>query len=244
MIDLSFVSLGLIGFCAFLIGFSKTSVGGLGIVSVPLIALAVPGPESTGLLLPILVIADLAAVFFYHRGCDWNIFRKIFPITAIGVVIGYFVMDSLPRDVFSSVLGGIILVMLLIGWGLERRPVLAIGNNFLTWVVGVCAGISTMVANAAGPLLGIYLLQQGLPKNNFVGTRSVYFLLLNLFKIPFSASLGFITVSSLKINLATIPIIALGAIAGVQLLKIINVMVFKWVIRGAATISAIKLLVG
>ncbi len=242
MTELSILSLGIIGFCAFLIGFSKTSVGGLGIVVVPLIAIAVPGPESTGLLLPILVVADFAAVLFYHRACDWSVIFRIFPTTAIGVVAGYLVMDILPRQIFGQVLGGIIIVMLLIGWIIEKKPISPFGNRFFTWFVGICAGISTMVANAAGPLLGIYLLQQGLPKHNFVGTRSVFFLMLNVFKMPFSANLGLITFTSLKLNIATIPLILIGAIVGTKLLKIINIHVFKWIIRGAATISAIKLL--
>lgn len=242
MSTLSYYSLVYIALSAFLIGFSKTSVGGLGILVVPLIALAVPGPESTGLLLPILVAADLAAVIFYHRTCDWNVFFKIFPITAIGVVIGYMIMDRLPYEIFSSILGGIILAMVLIGWLLEKKPISPTGNHYLTWVVGICAGISTMVANAAGPLLGVYLLQLGLPKNNFVGTRSVYFLVLNMYKIPFSAHLGLITFTSLKINVAVLPVIFAGALIGMKVLKIINIRIFKWIIRLAATISAIKLI--
>lgn len=92
--------------------------------------------------------------------------------------------------------------------------------------------------------MGIYLLQQGLPKNNFVGTRAWYFLMLNLFKLPFSAHLGFVTLSSLRINLYTLPLIVLGALIGVADLKYIDVSLFKWIVRIAASVSAIKLLVG
>jgi uncharacterized protein len=231
-----------IAISAFLVGFSKTSVGGLGIIVVPLIALAVPGPESTGLLLPMLVMADIIAVIAYHRSCEWALFRRIFPITAIGVGIGYLIMDRLPRDLFSSILGTIILAMLIVGWILENYPVSPGGNRIITWVVGISAGISTMVANAAGPLMGIYLIQQGLPKKEFVGTRSWYFLMLNVFKLPFSARLGFVTLSSLKINFYALPLILIGALIGVAVLKFINVTLFKWIVRTAATVSAIKLL--
>ncbi|MEJ2155729.1 MAG: sulfite exporter TauE/SafE family protein [Desulfobacteraceae bacterium] len=162
-----------IAISAFLVGFSKTSVGSLGIVVVPLIALAVPGPESTGLLLPMLAMADVLAVIAYHRSCEWTVFRRIFPLTAIGVVIGYLIMDRLPRDIFGSILGALILFMLAVGWMLEKRPVSPTGNRIITWVVGICAGISTMVANAAGPLMGIYLLQQGLPQLVLPDAQSV-----------------------------------------------------------------------
>lgn len=240
---LSLVAISYIAFSALLIGFSKTSVGGLGILAVPLMAIAVPGPASTGLLLPILVMADAMAVIAYHRSCEWPVILRIFPITAIGVCIGYLIMDFLPHAIFSPILGTIILVMLTVSLILEKHPVSPTGNRIITWGVGICAGISTMVANAAGPLMGIYLLQQGLPKNNFVGTRACYFLMLNLFKLPFSAQLGFITLSSLKINLYASPLIVIGALIGVAVIKFINVSLFKWIVRIAATVSAIKLFV-
>jgi uncharacterized membrane protein YfcA len=238
------VSILYIAISAFLVGFSKTSVGGLGILVVPLIAIAMPGPESTGLLLPMLVIADIIAVIAYHRSCEWAVVRRIFPLTAIGVGIGYLIMDRLPRDIFSSILGTIVLFILIVGWILEKHPVSPTGNRIITWVVGICAGISTMVANAAGPLMGIYLIQQGLPKKNFVGTRSWYFLMLNLFKLPFSTRLGFVTLSSLMINLYALPLIFIGALIGVAVLRFIDVMLFKWIVRIAAVVSAIKLLMG
>jgi uncharacterized protein len=240
---LPLVSILCVAISAFLVGFSKTSVGGLGILVVPLIAIAVPGPESTGLLLPMLAMADIIAVIAYHRSCDWSVVRRIFPLTAIGVGIGYLIMDRLPRDIFGSILGTIILAILIVGWILEKHPVSPTGNRIITWVVGICAGISTMVANAAGPLMGIYLIQQGLPKINFVGTRSWYFLMLNLFKLPFSTRLGFVTLSSLKINFYALPLILIGALIGVAVLKYINVTLFKWIVRIAAAVSAIRLLV-
>jgi uncharacterized membrane protein YfcA len=243
-LPLTFESILVIALSAFLVGFSKTSVGGLVILVVPLIALAVPGPESTGLLLPMLAMADVLAVMAYHRSCEWTVFKRIFPITAIGVVIGYLIMDHLPHDIFGPILGALVLFLLAIGWILEKRPVSPTGNRIITWIVGISAGISTMVANAAGPLMGIYLLQQGLPKKNFVGTRSWYFLVLNLFKLPFSTHLGFVTASSLKINFFALPLIVIGALVGVVVLKFINVTLFKWIIRTVATVSAVKLLIG
>jgi uncharacterized membrane protein YfcA len=100
-----------------------------------------------------------------------------------------------------------------------------------------------MIANAAGPLLGLYFLQLGLPKKNFVGTRSWYFLLLNLYKLPFSANLGLITIDTLTINFFLIPFIIMGAFIGVKLVAIIHFDYFKWIIRGAALAAVIKIIV-
>lgn len=244
MTDLSLMFLICIGVSAFLIGFSKTSVGGLVIVVVPLAAIAVPGPESTGLILPMMIAADFLAVVSYYQSCEWKIICRIFPITAIGVAIGYLIMGWLPREIFSPVLGILIIIMMVIGWIVEEKPVPPIGSRIITWFVGICAGISTMIANAAGPLMGIYLLQQGLPKANFIGTRSMFFLLLNLYKLPFSSHLGLVTPSSLKLNILFLPLIILGAYTGVKVLKYIKLSVFKQIVRIAALLSAAKLLFG
>lgn len=244
MTTLSITALTYIALSAFIIGFSKTSIGGLGIVAVPLIAFAVPGPESTGLLLPILIVGDIIAVVLYHRTCDWSVVLKIFPITAIGVVLGYLIMDQLPAEIFNPVLGIIIIMMISLGIIVEKKPIPPVGNRIITWVVGICAGVSTMVANAAGPLMGLYLLQQGLPKEKFVGTRCWFFLLLNLYKLPFSSSLGLVSPTSLQINLCTLPLILLGAFIGFKVLKYIQMKFLKRIVRIAAMLAALKLLFG
>ncbi len=244
--ELSFESMGLLFTSAFLVGFSKTSVGGLGIIVVLLMALVFPGKSSPGVLLPMLVVADVFAVIFYRHDCQWKIIMKIFPLTAFGVVIGYFIVDMISQEVFHFTLGFIILSMLGLGILLEKIHVPSfqnpICNTIFTIIIGTLAGIATMLANAAGPLLAIYFLQLGLPKTTFVGTRSWYFLLLNLYKVPFSANLGLITWESLKWNLICLPVILLGAFAGLQFLKKINMVVFKWLIRGAALIVSMKLI--
>ena len=224
---------------ALLVGFTKTSVGGVGILAVLLMALAIPGKASPGVLLPMLIVADIFAVIYYRRHCNWSILLKLFPMTAIGVIIGYFAVDLVPVEVFEKVIGATILFML--GFEIlvpKRREAPAI----LTAFVGMFAGISTMVANAAGPIFGVYLLQMGLPKKEFVGTRSWFFLLVNIFKIPFSANLGLVTVETLKLDLMFVPVIFVGAYLGYKFLGMINMAAFKWLIRAAVLLSATKLL--
>lgn len=224
---------------AFLVGFTKTSVGGVGILAVLLMALAIPGKGSPGVLLPMLIVADVFAVIYFRRHCNWGILLKLFPSAATGVVIGYFAVDIIPVSVFEKVIGATILFML----GFELLvPAKRNAPAILTVFVGIFAGFATMVANAAGPIFGVYLLQMGLPKNEFVGTRSWYFLILNVFKIPFSANLGLITVETLKLDLMFVPVIFIGAYLGYKFLGMINMSTFKWLIRAAVLISATKLL--
>jgi uncharacterized protein len=238
--DLQFLYVGL---AAFLVGFSKTSVGGVGILAVLLMALAFPGKASPGVLLPMLIMADIIAVIYYRRACQWRILVRMFPLTAFGVVLGYLLTDIIPPDVFARIIGLLILSML----GLEilvRQPGVLrhLHGWFWTAFVGSIAGVATMVANAAGPVFGVYLLQMGLTKQEFVGTRSWFFLLLNIFKIPFSASLGLITTETLKLNLVSFPVILTGAALGYVFLKYINLTVFKWLIRAAVLVAATRLI--
>ncbi len=240
--ELSALQAGYIAAAALLVGFTKTSVGGVGILAVLLMALAVPGKASPGVLLPMLIVADIFAVVYYRRHCDWKILVRIFPATAVGIAVGYLIVDAIPARVFEIVIGGIILAMLVMGLGIEKyRPAFSSGGVW-AGAVGLVAGIVTMIANAAGPVFGIYLLQLGLNKQSFVGTRSWLFLVINIFKVPFSASLGLITVDSLLLNLMTVPLIFLGAYLGFRVLKLINLELFKWLIRAAALVAAFRLI--
>ena len=241
--DLSYFAIGCVTLSALLAGFSKTSVGGVGILMVLLMAMAFPGKASPGVLLPMLIVADIFAVIYYRRDCNWSILIRILPMTAVGIFIGYLIVDLIPFEVFEKVIGFIILAMVVMGLMLERSKQSFTESGLWTYLVGVVAGIVTMIANAAGPVFGVFLLQMGLTKTSFVGTRSWYFLLLNIFKVPFSANLGLITADSLKLNLMFIPVIFVGAFLGVKFLKMINLTAFTWLIRITALIAALRLIV-
>ncbi|VAW21561.1 hypothetical protein MNBD_ALPHA11-1407 [hydrothermal vent metagenome] len=228
---------------AALIGFTKTSVGGVGILAVLLAALAFPGKASPGILLPMLIVADIVAVIYYRRDCQWSILIKLFPATIIGVVLGFFIVDLAPPEFFQKLIGAIILVMLLINLSIEYGGKHQFGGWLVTSFVGIFAGAASMVANAAGPVFGIFLLQMGLSKEKFVGTRSWFFLVMNIMKLPFSISLGLITPETLTLNLYAIPIILAGAWLGIKVLKMINLNMFTWLIRTAVIIAIIRLLV-
>jgi hypothetical protein len=108
--------------------------------------------------------------------------------------------------------------------------------------MGVLAGFTTLVANAAGPLMALYLLAMRLPKMEFVGTGAVFFLLLNLFKVPFMVNLGLITSDSFGVNLALAPAVWLGAWAGRKLLRRLNQKLFENLALGLAAVAGLHLL--
>ncbi len=242
MFDLGMQEVVYVLLAAAIVGFTKTSVGGVGILAVLLIALAFPGKASPGVLLPMLIVADIMAVIYYRRDCKWEIILRLLPPTIVGVVIGFIIVDFVPVDVFRTFLGYLILAMLGLNLLVEYNKKNISGNGFFTYFTGSIAGASSMIANAAGPVFGIYLLQMGLKKEEFVGTRSWFFLVMNIIKVPFSLSLGLITPQSLTLNLWCVPVILAGAYFGAKVLKLINLAVFKWLIRAAIIIAAIRLI--
>ncbi len=242
MLDLSILTIVYIALAAFFVGFSKTSVGGAGVIYVLLMALAFPGKASVGILLPMLIVGDIIAVIYYKRDCDWKIILKMFPLTALGVVLGYFIVDILSQEVFNVALGIVILIMLVLGHFLEDRTLAKSSNKLVSNFVGLLAGMSSMLANAAGPLVSVYFLQLKLSKLVFVGTASWYFLLLNLFKIPFSTNLGLINWDTLTLNLLYVPLILLGAYVGVKFLREIDMKFFTLLVKIASLLVSIKLI--
>ncbi len=240
--DISTLHLVYIGLAAFLVGFTKTSVGGVGILAVLLMALAIPGKASPGVLLPMLIAADIMAVLYYRRSCQWGILLALMPAAFVGVVMGSAVLWALPDLRFERIIGFIILAMLVMDLGLGEVIRRFARGRLMAVVIGMIAGAVSMIANAAGPVFGIYLLQMGLSKAQFVGTRSWYFLVMNLAKLPFAISLGLVSKGTLMLNLMFLPVIVLGAVLGYGFLKYINIAPFKWLIRLTALVAAARLI--
>jgi uncharacterized protein len=115
-------------------------------------------------------------------------------------------------------------------------------NPMLAGGVGVVAGVSTMIANAAGPIMSVYLLAMKLPKLEFIGTSSWYFLVVNLFKVPFGLNLGIINVQSLLFDLKLVPFVLLGAFLGKPILERINQVWFERIALVFAFFSGLRLL--
>lgn len=242
--DLTTLQYFYIGMAAFLVGFTKTSVGGIGVLAVLLMALAVPGKASPGVLLPMLIAADIMAVIYYRQACQWGILLKLLPLTLVGLSIGFAVLHLLPDTNFERLIGVTILLMVALDVMMTDAVRKHMRGPILTGISGAMAGAASMVANAAGPVFGVYLLQMGLTKAAFVGTRSWYFLVLNIVKVPLSAKLGLITTTSLSLNIYYLPVIFFGALTGYKVLGYININIFKGLIRIAALLAGARLILG
>ena len=233
-----------VALAAMIVGFTKTSVGGVGILAVLLMALAIPGKASPGVLLPMLIAADIMAVIWYRRACRWDILLKLMPVTVLGVLAGALLLRAAPDTNFERVIGWTILAMLALDLSLNRGLRQHMQGRIMTTIAGILAGAASMIANAAGPIFGIYLLQARLAKSAFVGTRSWFFLAMNIAKLPFAIGLGLVTPATLKLDAAMLPLILGGAIAGRALLGWINIGLFSALIRIAALVAAMRLILG
>jgi uncharacterized membrane protein YfcA len=229
---------------AMIIGLSKSGLPGLGVLAIPIVAAIIPAKTSTGFILPMLIVGDVIGVIYYRRHADWPRLIRLFPWAILGVIAGWLSLDRLNDNEIRPLLGGIVLVMLALNlWRQQATdPDSRIPHQFwVAAIIGLLAGFTTMIANAAGPIMVIYLLAMRLPPAVFLGTSAWYFLLVNTFKLPFSAQLGLITMTSLTFNAMLAPFIALGAWMGIRFARHIPRIVFERLVQILAAISAIKL---
>lgn len=201
--------------------------------------------DSTGVLLPMLVIGDVLAIWFYGRQVQWNQVRKLLPPAVCGVIFGTFLMDRLDENIFRPMVGIIILTLTCIQIARIWRPNLfeKIPHQvWFAWALGLLAGVTTMVANAAGPVVALYLIAVALPKLELVGTSAWFFLVINVFKLPFSFSLGLIDASSLLIDLLFCPGILVGMLLGKWMVEKIEQKTFDSLLLAFTAFAALRLI--
>ncbi len=239
---------------AFIIGFSKTGVPGTGILMVPLMAI-VFGPQlSLGATIPMLVVGDCFAVAFYRANCKWEHLKRLAPWVVTGLILGTVLLDywldhKSKHDFLGPLIGTMVLAML--GLSLLRGK---LGDRLVPTspegraLTGLVAGFSTMVSNAAGPVMAIYMTATGMPKEQLMGTSAWYFFIFNLSKIPLlliltvrHPSMPMITGPTLLFNLAMFPVIVVGAFGGKWLLPRIPQKQFTSLILILAAIAALSL---
>lgn len=245
MLDLSPTGWVVVAICAIMVGITKTGIPGLGILVVPLMAGVLPARSSVGVLLGILILADLFAASYHRRNAKWSHVLRLVPAAFAGIVAGYFGLKAVNDEQLKPVIGGIVLVMLGINYWRTRTKGKDAPIPTQWWFaagLGFVAGVTTMMANAAGPIMIIYLLAMRLPKVEFVGTGAWFFFVINWLKVPFSANLDLMTAESVKLDLMMLPFIAVGAVIGIFFLRRIPQKAFTAVVQVLAAAAAIKLL--
>jgi uncharacterized membrane protein YfcA len=228
------------------IGITKSGFSGVSLVHVLIFAHVFGARNSTGIVLPMLIAGDTMAMLMYGKHANWNYVRRMMPPALAGVVIGWWLMRNIDEAAYRPLVGGIILIlasMQIIRMFRESFLADVPHTAWFAWSMGVLVGITTMLANAAGPVFGLFLLAIGLPKQEFVATAAWFFLLLNLAKIPFSLNLGLIRGDTLIVNGMLLPLIGLGLLIGRSIVHRIPQRAFDLVILAFSAVAAAQMLV-
>lgn len=230
---------------AFFIGFSKTSIAGSLTPILAVLANVFGGKDSTGILLPMLIIGDIFAVFYYHQHTEWSKIKKLLPWVFIGLILGVLLGMYISDSQFRFILGLIVLSCLFILLHMDtKKETIHVSNSFFIYIIsGILTGFTTMIGNASGPIFTIYLLTMGFKKEEYLGTTAWTFLIINLIKIPLQIFFWkCITPNTLFVNAVLIPVITIGAILGAIVINKINERIFHNVILVMTAIAGIRLL--
>lgn len=234
---------------ALVVGLSKTAVPGGGTLAVALFAAVLPAKESTGTLLLLLIVGDMFALLSYRRHADWRVIVRMAPAVVVGLALGWAFLavadDGWVRRLIA------VLLLLVVGVTLWRRRAQArtggeapVGSGAVAaWSYGSLGGFTTMVANAAGPVMSMYFLAAKFPVKAFLGTSAWFFAIVNIAKLPFSIGLGIITPSSLMLDLVLVPAVIVGALVGRRLAARMDQRLFDRVVIVLTVVGALYLLV-
>jgi uncharacterized protein len=231
-------TLGLL--CAALIGTAKTGVPGLGIPVVPVMVLVVGDARlSAAWLLPVLCVADVFALFYWRRHAAASKLFSLLPWVIVGMAAGAAAL-SLNERVLRPIVGSIVLVMLIAFLYRRMRPQLGVAGTFAA-PYGIAAGFASTVANAAGPIMNIYLLRKRLPKEEFLAMGAWFFFVVNLSKIPIYAYYGLFSSQSLAFGAISVPAVFAGALTGRWLVHRISARLFELLVVILTAIATILL---
>lgn len=229
---------------AVVLGISKSGIKGIEIISVTLMALAFGARDSTGLLVPLLVLGDIFAVYYYNRHARWGYIIRFLPWMLLGLLIGVLIGKDLPENTFKIGMATIILGSAVLMYWWDQKKSQAVPRHWaFAGFMGIMAGITTMIGNLAGAFANIFFLAMRLPKNEFIGTAAWLFLIINVCKLPLHIFVwGTITPESLKINLALVPGVLLGLILGIRMVKIIKEAFYRKMILVLTAVGALLIL--
>lgn len=236
---------------AFLIGLSKTGVAGLGVFAPAIFALVIPPRQATGAVLPILIAGDIVAISVYRRNAVWSHLWRLLPFAVVGIVIGTLVLGRVDNLQAGRLIGVILLALVVLQiWrgrnpeNVEQAAEFLSRSVWLAAAVGVLAGFTTMIANAAATVILLYFIAMRLPKIEFMGTGAWYFFITNLIKLPFSYSLGLITFDSLGFDATMAPFAVVGALLGAVVIHHIDQKRFEQITLVLTVLAAARLVIG
>ncbi len=231
--------------CGILIGMAKTGLSGFGLMVVPLMAAIFGGKVSVGVLLPVLIIADFFAVFYFNRHANWKHVFRLLPWALTGILAGAFFGHQINDRQFKIVLSIMIIagIALMLWQDVQKDKFLVPDSWWFAAILGFAGGFTTMVGNAAGPIMSLYLLSMRLPKNIYIGTGAWFFFIINISKVPLHIFYWHtIDFSSVLLDLFVVPAIFLGAYSGKKIVNLFPEKIYRLFVLISTFVAAIFLL--
>jgi uncharacterized protein len=226
---------------AVVFGVAKTGVPSVGAFGVALLATVIPAVPSTGVALPLLLAGDVIAITLYHQHAMVGVLLRLLPSVLVGLVVGFVLLRAADAQTLTRLIG---LVLILSAAGeLYRRRSAAVtapaarAHSPVATLLGASAGASTMIANAGGPMMTLYLLRMHVTTLGFMGTVAWFFFAVNVLKLPFSANLGLITRQTLLFDLALVPGLLVGAFLGFRFVRVASRRLFEIVALMATALA-------
>lgn len=243
--DAALTTLALAAVGAFCLGISKTGFPGLAIVNVLIIAELFGAKNSVGIVLPLLIVCDILVYPIFRKYASWKQVWPLLPPTMLAITAAWFLLDVIDDVTAKHTIGVIVLVMLALQLLREYRKSFLEhlrDSKFFFFGSTILIGVSTMLANAAGPVYSIYALVHKMKKEDFLGIGARFFLLLNLFKVPFLGAISLINPESLKLDLLLIPGMFAGILLGRKLIHLVPQRLFEWLLYGFSLLAGLRLL--
>lgn len=229
---------------AVIIGLSKAALPGAGTIAVVLFASALPAKQSTGTILLLLIVGDALALLAYRRHADVRALLRLIPTVIAGILVGTLFLAFASDQWVRRTIGVILLVVIALTlWWRSRADADATPGAVAAGLYGVLGGFTTMVANAAGPVMSMYFLAARLPVQVFLGTAAWFFAAVNVAKVPFSIGLGLITPEGLLIDLILVPAVVIGALVGRRIAAVISQRLFEQIVIVLTVVGAVYLLI-
>ena len=230
---------------ALIIGMAKAGISGMGIAMIPIMALIFGAKESTGVILPMLIVADIMSVIYYRKNAVWKHVIRVLPWVAIGLIIAMITGNHINSRQFRVVMMSVVWIMLILMIVNDLRKKAESGipeNKFFGFFIGIAGGFATMIGNAAGPVFTLYFLSMRLPKKEFIGTGAWLYLIVNTGKLPLQIlAWKNITTSTLLIDLLVVPVIALGIFTGIRIVKLLPENVYRYFVIITTLVSSVLL---
>ncbi len=231
---------------AFLIGLSKGGLGGTaGALATPLMALVLPPEAVIGLILPLLMFADIFAVVLHWGRWNKKLILLLLPGAIIGITIGTFFITNAPTETLRTLLGIIILLFALYK-AFEKRILNIFTYQPRNWhglVAGAITGFSSALAHTGGPPVSIYLLMQKVTPAVFIATSALFFFIVNWIKVPYYAYAGLFDWVELRRIIWVLPLVPLGVWTGRWLAYRIDRQTFENIIVILLFINGLLLII-